>query len=184
LQEEIDHLGRDIQQLRIDFERFFSGALPFPPEELRLRIQAQLRGLRNSNLATAVDSFRLTDMEARYNSYNELYSRRLRNLEEGRRQVAHPPPPAAEEPRFDARRGVLVADRLEPLAVEALYNGLAADGGEAPRFDLASFGAFLMRQAAAMRAKTGCAAVQFRIATEDGKRKLKARPVGGSTGPP
>jgi len=29
----------------------------------------------------------------------------------------------------------------------------------------------------AIREKTGCAAVQFRLATEDGKVKLKARPV-------
>jgi hypothetical protein len=30
---------------------------------------------------------------------------------------------------------------------------------------------------AALREKTGCREVQFRLATEDGKVKLKARPV-------
>ena len=86
LQGEIDQLGRDIQQLRIDFERFFSGALPWPPDELRGRIKGELRGLRNSSQATAVDRFRLGDMEARFNSYNELYNRRLRDVEEGRQR--------------------------------------------------------------------------------------------------
>ena len=43
--------------------------------------------------------------------------------------------------------------RVEPEAVEALYEGLAARG-EAPRFDLDSFHNYLLRQAAAIRDKT------------------------------
>ena len=181
LQGEIDQLGRDIQQLRIDFERFFSGALPWPPDELRGRIKGELRGLRNSSQATAVDRFRLGDMEARFNSYNELYNRRLRDVEEGRQRVALPPP--AETPRFDPHRGIVVGSRLDPAAVEALYDGLASGKAEAPRFDLASFGDYLERQASAIRERTGCSAVQFRLAEEDGKLKLKARPLAGFPGP-
>ena len=195
LQDDIDHLGRDIQQLRIDFERFFSGALPFPPDELRARILAQLRSLRNTTLATAVDTFRLGDMEARFNCYNELYSRRVRELEEGRQRSLLPLPAAEAPPLYDPRRGILVgvadpanpADEgtgpaLDPAAVEALYNGLAAGPGEGPRFDLASFGTYLQRQAAAIHGKTGCSAVQFRLAEEEGKLKLKARPVASPRG--
>jgi len=65
--------------------------------------------------------------------------------------------------------------------VAALYHGLAGgdagDKREGPRFDLASFGSYLERQAAAIRVKTGCEEVQFRLAAEDGKLKLKARPL-------
>ena len=68
---------------------------------------------------------------------------------------------------------------VEPGAAEALYQGLAA-GGEAARFDLGTFHSYLERQAAAIRAKTGCEGVQFRLAREDGKLKLKARPIGAS----
>ncbi|HVT61049.1 MAG TPA: MXAN_5187 C-terminal domain-containing protein [Thermoanaerobaculia bacterium] len=193
LSEAIDRLGRDIQQLRIDFERFFSGALPQPPSELRNRIQAQLRNLRNVTAATAVDSFRLADLEARCNSYGELYERRLREREEGRSRGVRVPPPATPPPpsaaalqasparRFDLERGIVVGASVDPQAVEALYGRLSA-AGEGSRFDRESFGAYLLRQAAAIRHKTGCAEVQFRLASEDGKIKLKARPVGGSPG--
>ena len=97
-------LDRDVQQLRVDFERFFNGALPFPPEELRGRVQAQIRTLRGlSNGATAVDNFRLGDLEARFNSYNELFNRRLRDTEEGRHPAArHAPPPAPRRSRSGA----------------------------------------------------------------------------------
>jgi hypothetical protein len=173
----LDQLGRDIQQLRVDFERFFNGALPFPPEELRGRVQAQIRNLRGmSNLATAVDNFRLGDLEARFNSYNELFNRRVRDREEGRAPVAHVAPPSSAR-RFDPAQGIVFSERVDPEAAEALYHGLAASPGDSPRFDLDSFQTYLARQVAAIREKHGCDQVQFRLANEDGKVKLKARPV-------
>jgi hypothetical protein len=178
----LDQLGRDIQQLRIDFERFFNGALPVPPEELRGRVQAQIRTLRGmTNLATAVDNFRLGDFEARFNSYNEMFNRRLRDLEEGRVTAVRAAPPAAPQ-RYDPHLGIVLGDRVDPQAAEALYQGLVAAPGEAPRFDLDSFQTYLSRQVAAIREKTGCDQVQFRLAAEDGKVKLKARPVAAREG--
>jgi len=176
LQEALDQLGRNIQQLRIEFERFFSGGVTVPPEELRNRIAMQLRQFRSLNLTAAVDSFRLSDLEARFNTYNELFNRRLREREEGRqpgRVIAEVEPP----PRYDVAAGILVADSIEPAAAEALYVGLSKGGGEAPRFDLGTFQTYIERQAAAIRARTGCNQVQFRLADEDGKLKLKARPI-------
>ena len=173
--EVLDLIEQEIQQLRIDFERFLSGALPFPPEDQRTRIQYQLKGLRNATTRSAVEGFRLGVLEARYNSYNELFNRRVREREEGRkvaRAAATPPPP-----RFDPRRGIVVDGKVDPQAAEALYTALGAGAGGGPNFDLATFRTYLERQTAALRGKTGCAAVQFRLAEEDGKLKLKARPV-------
>jgi hypothetical protein len=174
LTETLDQLGRDIRQLQIDFERFFNGGLPLPPEELRTRLQTQIRNLRNLTLSS-VDSFRLGDFEARFNSYNELFNRRVREREEGRHRAVRPVA-AAEKPRYDPAAGIVFGAQADPAAAEALYQGLAARG-EGPKFDLDSFQTYLARQAAALREKTGCTEVQFRLAEEDGKLKLKARPV-------
>jgi hypothetical protein len=149
--------------------------VPLPPEELRERIQAQLRSLRNTTFRAAADNFRLAELESRFNTYNEQFNRRLRDREEGRHGPRHAPAPAAPPPRYDAERGIVMGDRPEPAAAAALYEGLGG-GGQAV-FDLAGFEAYLARQAAAIRAKTGCAAVQFRVAVEDGKPRLKARPI-------
>jgi hypothetical protein len=178
--EALDQLSQDIQKLRVDFERFFNGALPSPPEELRGRVQAQIRHLRGLSLQSAVDSFRLGDLEARFTSYNELFNRRVRDLEEGRRAARTAPPPEAR--RYDPEKGIVFGERVDPEAAEALYQGLAASPGGAPRFDLDSFQTYLTRQVAAIREKTGCSKVQFRLATEDGKVKLKARPVAAREG--
>lgn len=174
-QEPLDRLAADIRQLQIDFERFFAGALHIPPEDLRSRIQTQLRTLRNAQMTSAVDNFRLGDLETRFNTYNELFNRRLREREEGRHRVHRPAP--VEARRFDPQSGIVVGEDVDPEAAEALYQGLAARPGDGPRFDLDSFRTYLSRQVSALKAKTGCDEVQFRLADEDGKLKLKARPV-------
>jgi hypothetical protein len=168
-QEALELLDRDIQRLRVDFERFFNGALPFPPEELRNRIQTQLRGLRNASGLGVMESFQVGNLEARFNTYGELFNRRLRDAEEGRRHAGQAA--AAPAATYDADQ-----------AVEALYSGLAG-AGEGPRFDLGSFRSYLSKQIEAIRQKTGCSEVQFRLAVEEGKLKLKARPLGASPKP-
>ncbi|HYG63322.1 MAG TPA: hypothetical protein VEL74_12125 [Thermoanaerobaculia bacterium] len=173
--EPLDRLATDIRQLQIEFERFFAGALPIPPEDLRNRVQAQLRTLRNATITAAVDSFRLGDLEARFNTYNELFNRRLREREEGRHRAPRPAP--VEVQRFDPLKGVVVGADVDPEAAEALYQGLASRPASTPRFDLDAFRTYLSRQVSALQAKTGCAEVQFRLAEEEGTLKLKARPV-------
>jgi hypothetical protein len=174
----IDRIEQQILELRIEFERFFNGDQPTPPETLRQQVQAAIRTVRNSNqLRGAVDQFRLTQVEARFNSYSELFNRRVREREEGRKRT----PLAAADPRFDAADGVVVGERLEPAAVEALYEALSRGPGPGPRFDLESFRSYLGQQLVTIRKKTGCDRVQFRLLVEDGKTKLKARPLSGSS---
>ncbi len=183
LVQQLDQLADGIEKFKIEFERFLAGATITPPDEHKARLVRELRELRNANLRASADQFRLASLEARFNSYSELFNRRLRDREEGRgarpvRAIA-----AAPERRLDALAGVVVTDRLEAEAVTALYQTLtrrvneAAAAGAAPAMGLDTFRGYLSQQIESIRLKTGCEAVQFRIATEDGKLKLKAKPV-------
>ena len=67
-------------------------------------------------------------------------------------------------------------------AVEALFAALVLRNGKTPTMDLDTFRNYLQRQVAQIRDKTGCEAVQFRVAAEEGKVKLKAKPVGVAAG--
>ena len=169
----IDKLERMVRDLRIEYERFFNGALDLPPETLRSEIQAELRRLRNANLKGVEDNFRLSNLEAKLNSLTELSGRRIRAQEEGRGAIAKPEPRV----RHDPQRGVVLDGAAESEAVEALYQRLHQGSGNRPRFDLESFRSYLDRQLGAIREKTGARRVVFRIAEEEGKMKLKARPL-------
>lgn len=172
---ELNRLAHSIQELRIEFERFLNGAILIPPEEKKAEIQRHIRRLRQANLQGAAETFRLGSLEARFNSLNELYNRRLRDHEEGRsRRSAVAGAPAS---RHDVERGVVLGETVEDGAVEALYSGLQRRAGEGPQFDLESFRTYLRRQVSSLRKKTGCHEVQFRVSEENGKMKLKARPL-------
>ncbi|HEX6200310.1 MAG TPA: MXAN_5187 C-terminal domain-containing protein [Thermoanaerobaculia bacterium] len=178
--ERMDRLNRDIVQMRILADRFFNGApgVSFPDvERERTRIQAELRRLRNAQLTGVEEHFRLSSLEGKFNSYSERFQRRVRRMEEGT-PLAGPRSERAERP--DARAGVVLDDRMDRGAVEALYESLLDASGGRPRFDLDSFRTYLDRQLSAIRTKTGCERVVFRVAEEDGKTKLKARPVEGT----
>jgi hypothetical protein len=129
-------------------------------------------------MRSAADQFRLTQLEARFNSYAELNHRRLREREEGRAGRAA----AAAAPRadHDAKSGIVITDRLEGDAVGALYDALAREQNGAPAMPLDAFRGYLAKQIEAIRLKTGAEAVQFRLAAEEGKIKLKARPMGSA----
>lgn len=172
----LDQLSERIERWKIEFEKFLAGALPLPPEGTRARIARELRELHVTPLRTAAEQFRLSALEARFNSYSELNHRRLREREEGRAQRAAPP--AAAHAVHDPAVGVVLTDRLEPDAVDALYGALARQVSGAPAMELETFRGYLARQIESIRIKTGCEAVQFRLAAEEGKLKLKAKPVG------
>lgn len=171
--DEIDQLGDEIQRLRVEFERFFNGALKVPPVEDLERLRSRIRELRNRPGSALVDRFRLTQVEARYNSYSDLFGRRLRDQEEGRGAAAAA---LRQEAEHDPQSGVVLDAGLAPDAVEALYSGLAK-GASSVRFDLDSFRSYLDRQINAIQKKTGCAQVRFRLVHEEGETKLKARPL-------
>ncbi len=173
IKRDIDRLEAAINKFRVDAQRFFAGDLPQPPDELRDRILTQLRRLRSSNLQGAAENFRLGSLEARFNSHLDLFGRRLRQREIAGRAKA-------ETPRLDPVQGVVIGRQTAPEAAEALFRGLypGVPGTAKPKMDVGRFRAYLDRQAAVIRQKTGCAEIQFRIAVEKGKMKLKAKPLG------
>ncbi len=173
IERQLDRLAASIQQFRIDSQRFFAGDLPLPPDELRERLIAELRRLRSANLKGAAATFRLGSLEAQLNSHLDLFTRRQREREQGPRRIAEQGPSLA-----DPETGVLVGRKAERGAVEALYKGLYLKSGTRnPKMDLERFRSYLDRQAEVIRSKTGCEEIQFRIAAQDGKMKLKARPI-------
>ena len=188
-EQQMNRLEREIRAMRIDFERFFNGAREVELREVerrRQRIGQELKALRSSNLKSVELGFRLSALEGRFHSHGELVGRRVRQLEEGapltarrlaEELVGEARRPAERSARRAAERGLEIAGAVSPEAAETLYRGLHQQAGGRPRFDPESFRIYLERQLETIRAQTGCDRVVFRIAEEDGKMKLKARPV-------
>lgn len=167
-------LDQDIRRFRIDFERFFTGNLPIPPEQLRIQIQNQIKEMRTVRLKAVAHRFRFNSLEAKFNALLVLFNRRLREHELGRGAAREVASASAD---LDPERGILVEERPSSEATAALYQRLYGGSSAGPKADFDSFQGYLTKQAQQIRRKTGCAQVRFRVASEDGKMKLKAKPV-------
>ncbi len=172
LESQLNQLATTIQKFRVDVQRFLAGDLHLPPDELRAEILANFRQLRSAALKGVAENFRLNSLEAQFNSYSEQFGRRLREVE----TAAHARKESARH--LDPGRGVVIDARLDPAAVNALYQGLYLQPeARNPSVDLERFRTMIERQAAEIRHKTGCQEISFRVVTEEGKLKLKAKPV-------
>lgn len=174
LDEMLMFLDQSIRRFRIDFERFFSGNLPMPPEQLRISIINQLKELRVIHMKAVSHRFRFNSLEAKFNALLVLFNRRLRESELGRNNRRAD---GSLGEQFDPQEGVVFRKRPTAAAAQALFHGLYAGDETSPKADFEKFQTYLAKQAEKIRDKTGCSQVSFRVASEKGKLKLKAKPV-------
>lgn len=170
---ELDRLERDVNALRVDFERFFNGDLDVPPEQAREAVRSQIASLAAAT-KSPVEAFRLGALEARFHSLSELFNRRLRNAE-----LQHNAPRRATRPgttAADVSSGIVLGQQFDASRVAPLHRGLYRDHPDGA-MDLDTFTHYLTRQHQLIRERTGCDRVSFRIVEENGKKKLKAKPV-------
>ena len=168
---ELDRLEQDLNTLRVDFERFFNGDLDVPPEQFRESIRGQIASLAQST-KSPVDAFRFGALEARFHSWSELFNRRLRNVELQHKTVRK----TRRLNVADPSEGIVLGKHIYAAGVAPLHRHLYRDQ-PAGAMDLDSFATYLARQHQLIRDRTGCEKVSFRIVEEDGKKKLKAKPV-------
>jgi hypothetical protein len=174
LDERLMSLDQDIRRFRIDFERFFSGNLPIPPEQRRISIINQIKDLRTERMKAVSHRFRFNTLEAKFNAFLVLFNRRLRMFELGRYARRVTEVTAAE---LNPLEGVVIDEKPSVAAAQALFQGLYSDRATGPKADFGKFQTYLEKQAETIRQKTGCNQVSFRVASEEGKLKLKARAV-------
>jgi hypothetical protein len=120
IERELNDLEKGITALRVDYERFFGGELKAPPVQPRRALEATLRRLGNADVEKAAERFRLQSLQSRFNSFAELWEKRLQLKEEGRtgpvRRLARTAPAAPVEPN----KGRPAAAAAGPADVAAL----------------------------------------------------------------
>ena len=194
--DDLDQLESSIRQLQIDWEKFFAGVDKKPPMDLKGRVEALVRRYAYTEIRNNGERFRYQSLASRYNTFAELWAKRLRAVEEGRPVGLHgtrvppppppPPPPAAPSPAAAAaaRAGASEYRVRHPdkdaAAVRDLYQRFleARRGtGETGAVKFESFQKLISQQASRILTEKGAQAVDFRLETKDGKVSLKAKPV-------
>ncbi|HEY7512967.1 MAG TPA: MXAN_5187 C-terminal domain-containing protein [Vicinamibacteria bacterium] len=194
LAEDLESIEKSIRQLQIEWDKFFSGIEKKPPTDLKGKVEGIIRRHANVEIRNNTERFRYQTMVAKYNTLNELWSKKLRAREEGKAFGVHglkadvlppPPPPPPAPARRAARPAAGNEFRVQNPesdldTVRALYdNFLVArqKAGEQAPVKFESFQKLIGQQASRILSDKGAQAVDFRLETKDGKVSLKAKVV-------
>ena len=202
LEEDLARIEEGTFKLQKDWERFFSGQERKAPFEAKQRLERLIRRYVGMEIRNNIERFRFQSLTAKYNTLSDMWNRKLRAIEEGRhpssvqlRQVraveeavtaksAPPIPEAAAAPSAETAPPARTEVRLSTLreddaGVRDLYEQFktarAAAGEAEVRFE--SFRKLISQQRARLLDEKDAVAVDFRIAVQDGKVALKAKPV-------
>jgi len=186
IENELADAERQMSQLRIDYERFFSGELKLFPFPARRRLNELLKRLGNIDLERPVDRARLQAFQGRVTALHELADKRLKAREEGRGPAVRRGPPKVEEPaapsgpQGNAPGGGPVKAKgkadFRPL-YERYVDARKKAGEDVSKLQYERFEELVRAQAEQIRQKTGSAKLIFEIRTEDGKVRLVGRPA-------
>jgi len=185
IDEDLQVLDAKMKQLRLDYEQYFLGSRPRVPSVLRGEVQKMIAYYANVPIQNTALRFRFNNLRARYFSFRRHWDETVRKIEDGsyernvfkanlhereraeRRGGRAPAAAAAGAPEAGPGGGGLFGEYLSARERCGLAGGVTAD----------QFERQLQTQEAAIREKTGCQSVRFRVVVEDGKAKLKATPV-------
>jgi hypothetical protein len=173
----LERLDRELDDLRHQYELFFSGGRKSEPTRDRTDFETALRKHGQRAFVNTQDQFRFNSIQARYYSFANHWTRTVRDMEEGRLardakgRLARPAPPA---------RGA--ADRIDPIDpahLEEAAFSLASARSECglPGGNLADLDGLknaLLSRAREIAERADGKQVEFRISVEDGKPKIKA----------
>ncbi len=206
LTKDLDLLDASIRKLQIEWDKFFGGVEKKPPNDLQKRVEVLIRRYAGIEITNNTDRFRYQALTARFNTFNELWNKRLRALEEGRTVGLHltramsqqlPPPPAPEPaspPPADAPPRAARPSAPSPNLKEYRIQNPAGDGlmvralfrqfvderkkaGEMAAVSYESFEKLISNQATKILTEKGAQAVDFRVESKEGKVSLKVKPV-------
>jgi hypothetical protein len=193
IQADLELLEKQIRQLQIEWEKFFSGIERKPPVDLRTKLEGMIRRYSNQEIRNNTERFRFQNLASRYQSFSELWAKRLRAMEEGRpvglhgKAAAMAPPPMSHlpesftAPQARASNEVRVKDAAaDTEAVRSLFDRFLEarkQSGESGAVKFESFQKIIAQQSARILNEKGAQAVDFRLETKDGKVSLKAKPV-------
>jgi hypothetical protein len=179
IEQVIHRLDVGIRQLKVQYDMFFAGAQPREPVELRAELEKLIKQASNLAVQKYALRFHFNALVSRYNRMSEMWSRSVRNLEEGGRR-----PPAVVEPELHhekllARCRVGDADR-EQQDLRRLHDryirAREAVGQTGAPLPFERFVAGIASQTRKLKSE-GAKGVELRLVQRGDKVQLRARPA-------
>jgi len=166
----LDRIESDIAELKRQYDLFFQGNRRTEPSEDRRILEWMVRRMGQRKIPNTSDQFRFAALQGRYHALSGLWSRMVRDLEEGRlsRDAT-----GAVTRRSVEDRSPVDRDHLETV-VEQIRKARSECGISTGSEETEILRRTLLDRARQFAEKSGAGKVEFRVTVEDGKPKVRA----------
>ncbi len=193
IDEELSQLEKDIRQLQIEYDTYFTGGRPRPPADTEWRVQRAIK--RFSEMGGKLkyaERFRYNNLASRYAKYSEVWRQRAKRVEAGHSAFGYSKVARELEQRRleEAERRHRARERAaasrvafsDPLKegekVQSLYHAMLeakSQAGEKADINFEQFNNFVRQKTEQLRKQMGCQQVQYEVSVERGHVRLKAK---------
>jgi hypothetical protein len=184
---DIAQLETLLRQLEKEYDRFFCGLDRKEPTPTENAVVAIIRAYVGRPVQNPALGFKYTSLVARYNAFRSVWSRKLREREEGRGSAAARPVAAARpEPRHPHTTAANPGEYLssdpkhESRHLEQFfdaYRKLREQSGESTaKLQVESFQKALAEKVEKIKKEQGCDAVLIRVVSDQGRTRIVAKP--------
>lgn len=181
--EELIVLDHKLKQLRFEYEQYFVGSRPREPVLTRGDVNKLVAKYSNVGIQNTALRFKFNNLCSRFFAMRRQWDETLRKIEAGtyerhvfKAKLHERERGVAPEPLPSAAAGNETTDGGTDL-FEAYSKAKAACGEDVAALSREKLDQLVAKQREAIRAKTGCEEVRFRVVVENGKAKLKATPI-------
>jgi hypothetical protein len=183
-EEELKLLEIRLNQLKLDYEKYFLGTRPTEPAMQRAEVQKIVTRWSNMRITKTALRFKFNSLNGRFQAFKRRWDDVLRqieagtyqrhvfkaNLRERERGIGSASGGQGGERGASGSRGGRERDDL----FETYRDAMLATGQNASGLTPEKLQAAVARQEAALKKKLGCDHVDFKVVVQDGKVKLKA----------
>ena len=176
LEKDLETLDQALTLLKRDYEIYFSGGMKLPPLDAQRKIEREIRKLSRLTNLNFAQRFRYNNLSARFNTYVDLWNKQMRYKEEGRT----PSGGVIQLPQQEKKQVRTKSVDSQSSDYQKLFNDYLQSRqktGEAAAVTFDKFADLISKQKQTILAKYNCKDVEFNVVVEQGKTKLKAKPV-------
>ena len=179
IDEQINQLEDNLRRLKIEYDIYFNGASPRPPNDTHWRVDTLVKRLSDEPRLNFGQRFRFTALAQRYGLFNQMWQQRVRSREEGPRKTAADL--REEQKRVSAFQVQWHDPASEPDKVDKLYSALIEAkrkvGENADGIAQDAFKRFVQQKTDQLKRDFRCEQVEYVVEVEDGQVKLRAKGV-------
>jgi hypothetical protein len=182
LAEQLDEIDEGLANLQVLYEKYFLGIDRKPPDQERKKISGRIREMRNTLVKNTGLKFRINTLFAKLISYERLWDRTLREIEEGtyKRDVFKAKLRAGQREEKPAGAKAPQKIDLSDDKLRKLYDTWVVarqrTGEPVAGMTFESVAQRIRAQVPTLVEKHGAKSIEFKVVIKGGKAILKAIP--------